>query len=328
MLIQVAIVTGGNTGIGYLTVYWLLKKNAKVYLAARSEGRAREAIQKLEAENLPGSVEWLKLDLADLNSVKAFATAFQGKEKRLDLLFNNGGVMYPRLMPDTVDGYEMHLGTNGLGHHYLTKLLLPTLLATQKVSPSNPPRVCFTSSLAHRFASAEGFKPEDPTGLGSRPFYLSPASRAYGTSKLVNILSANKFQRQYGPEGLVFTSVHPGILYTELMRDWNPLFGVTQLIQSYLFYPASMGCLTQLFANTAPEAAKKGGSYFVPWAREAEPMPIAHDKANQDACMFLYSLQSMPGSTCRLPSTSNSVRRRAHKRHVAMVRAPSRCPRN
>lgn len=278
---RIAIVTGGNAGVGFETVRWLLKKNAKVYLAARSEQRARDAIAKLESDKLPGTVEFLQLDLSDIKNIKNFASSFLAKENRLDLLFNNAGVMLPEPGPKTVDGYELQIGTNALGHHFLTKLLVPALEASQKATPQRPPRVCFTSSIAHHFASPKGFNPEDPTGVHTdRPFYMPPVNRAYSTSKLANVLSANKFQREHGSKGIVFTSANPGNLRTELMRDWGSF--IRYFTEWTILYPQSMGCLTQLYANTAPEAQSKGGCYFMPWARQGNPLPVALDQKNQD----------------------------------------------
>ena len=181
----------------------------------------------------------------------------------------------------------------------------------------------------HQTAPASGFDPEDPSGLKApRPMWIAANMRAYGTSKLANILSANKLDRQYGPDGIVFTSVHPCALRTAFAAGQKGITGLlVEVLQWILLYPQEMGALTQLYANTAHETAKKSGRCFIAWAREAEPMAIAHDKANQDACMSLYSPQSMPGSTSRSPSTSHSVRPWAHRRHVEAVRAPSGCPR-
>lgn len=254
-------------------------------MAARSQQRAESAISKLRNENLPGTVEFIQLDLADLNNIKSFPTRFMEKENHIDMLFNNGGVMLPESGPKTTDGYELQLGTNALGHHYLTKLLIPMLEASQKATPDRNPRVCFTSSIAHRFASPNGFNPEDPTGVNTnRPFYIPQVNREYGTSKLANILSANKFQREYGSKGIVFTSVHPGALRTELMRDWHSV--VSRVLAWAILYPQSMGALTQLYAVTAPETGTKGGCYFVPWGREVKPMAIALSSKNQDACTY------------------------------------------
>ncbi|KAJ7019505.1 hypothetical protein C8F04DRAFT_1051731 [Mycena alexandri] len=88
---KIALVTGGNTGIGYHTVKELLLKNAKVYLAARSEAKGAEAIQKLKGETGKAAI-FLQLDLADLNSVRRVATGFLAQESKLDILLNNGQV--------------------------------------------------------------------------------------------------------------------------------------------------------------------------------------------------------------------------------------------
>lgn len=294
--------TGGNAGVGLETVRWLLKKNAKVYMASRSKQRAEEAIAKLEKENLPGKVIFIQLDLANLDNIKGFPSRFQQYEDHLDLLFNNAGLVSFKPDQVTADGYELQIGTNGLGPHYLTRLLIPFLEAAQKRTPDRPPRVCFTSSLAHRFASPDGFTPKDPTGENTnRPFYVSVVNQRYGTSKLVNILSANKFQREFGSKGIVFSSVHPGALRTDIMQDWkSPMH---KFMRWAIFYPQSMGPLTQLYAATAPETATKGGSYLAPWGREVKPLPIVLDTKNQDACTWLPLTQSMNGLRSRSRST-------------------------
>lgn len=261
----------------------LLRKNAKVYLACRSEERAHKAMDELRENQLPGKVEFLRLDLASLHSIKEFSEQFLAKEQRLDMLFNSAGVMNPYVGPQTKDGYELHLGTNSLGHHYLTQLLVPALQASATASPDRPPRVCFTSSIAHRGTSPKGFDPTDPTGLHTH-CYMPSHNRAYGTSKFCNILSANWFQRNFGAQNIVFTSCHPGILKTGLVREWNQGLNTIMMpiIEAVIFYPQRMGCITQLYLNTAPEAATKGGSYFAPWARQVDPLPLARDVGVQD----------------------------------------------
>lgn len=306
-LTQVALVTGGNAGIGLETVRWLLKKNAKVYMASRSKQRAEEAIAKLEKENLPGKVVFIQLDLADINNIKGFPSRFQEYEDHLDLLFNNAGLTAFKPNQVTKDGYEIQIGTNSLGPHYLTRLMIPFLEAALKQTPDRPPRVVFTSSLLHRFSSPDGFTPKDPTGENTkRPFHTSAINRRYATSKLANILSANKFQREFGAKGIVFSSVHPGALRTEIMREWKS--PVHKFMRWAFFYPQEMGPLTQLYAGTAPETAVKGGSYFAPWGREVKPLPVALDPKNQDVCMWLPLTQSMNGLRSRSPSTPRCPR--------------------
>lgn len=215
----------------------------------------------------------------------------------------------------TVDGYETNMGINALGPHYLTQQLIPALVASYRTTPENPPRVCFTSSLLHRGASAKGFDPEDPSGLKApRPFGLAPQMRAYGSSKFANILSVKKLDRQYGPDGIVFTAVHPGGLRTGILKDSPGLFGAALRLTSQLFfYPQEMGALTPLYAGTAPETAKKGGRYFASWAREVEPMTLTEHEGIQDACTSHLLTQSTHGSASKCPSTRKLPHEEGHR---------------
>ncbi|KAJ7352040.1 hypothetical protein DFH08DRAFT_693367, partial [Mycena albidolilacea] len=111
---QVIIVTGANIGVGKETVKALLQHNAKVYLAARSPEKAKEAIDDLKSQT-GKEAEFLQLDLADLHSVKRAVEKFTEKETRLDVLFNNGGVMGPPIEQLTAQGYDLTFGTNVLG---------------------------------------------------------------------------------------------------------------------------------------------------------------------------------------------------------------------
>jgi len=184
---QIAMVTGGNSGIGYETVLALLRKNAKVYIAGRSEERVREAIESMQKQDPSLSskfVDYIPLDLASLRSIEQCAKIYASKEQRLDLLFCSAGVMLPPPGSVTKEGIELQMGANALGHYYLTKLLLPQLRASAKASPTNPPRVCFTSSRAHHAGPSKGFDPEDPSGEKTSSLFLPASLRAYGSSKV------------------------------------------------------------------------------------------------------------------------------------------------
>ncbi|KAG6808463.1 hypothetical protein H0H92_004035, partial [Tricholoma furcatifolium] len=143
---RVMIVTGANTGKE--TAKALLAHNAKVYIAARNKEKTEAAIEDLKAATGKEAI-FLKVDLADLPSIKAGAEEFLSKEKELHVLFNNGGVMIPPIELLTEQGYDLQFGTNVLGHFYLTKLLLPALLAGAKSSSDGKARVVNTSSSAH-----------------------------------------------------------------------------------------------------------------------------------------------------------------------------------
>lgn len=210
---KVALVTGGNTGIGKETVKALLEHNATVYLAARTPEKAERAIADLKTTT-GREAHFLKLDLANLRAVKEAAEDFLSKEIRLDILFNSAGVMMCPVQECTADGYDLQFGTNVLGHFYLTKLLLPALLAKSSNSAANEPsRVVTTSSIGH-----------NPGRLDFATFKDGPKRRKawtqtlYFQSKLGNIVFANELARRYGDQGLVSTSVNPGNLDSDLYR--------------------------------------------------------------------------------------------------------------
>ncbi|KAJ7787672.1 NAD-P-binding protein, partial [Mycena olivaceomarginata] len=237
---QVIIVTGANIGVGKETVKALLQHNAKVYLAARSPEKAKEAIDDLKSQT-GKEAEFLQLDLADLHSVKRAVEEFTKKETRLDVLFNNG--YGPPIEQLTAQGYDLTFGTNVLGHFCLTKLLLPTLSAT--ASPGKPARVINTSSIAPA---------RKKMGV----------NKLYYQSKFANVAFSNELFRRYGDQGIVSVALNPGNLKSGLQRH---LTGITKWLVESVCHPTPFGALTQLWAGTSDEGAKFGGKYLIPWAR-------------------------------------------------------------
>ncbi|KAI5990504.1 NAD(P)-binding protein [Pisolithus albus] len=243
---KVALVTGANTGIGKETARVLLTKNAKVWIACRDVAKGEAALKELK-ECTGRDAHLLKLNLANLRSIKEAAKEFLSKEMQLHVLFNNAGVMHPPVELLTDDGYNLQFGTNVLGHFYLTKLLLPTLLSTATSSP--------------------------PHWLGSLDFDTfkdTPKRRAQGTlhlynqSKAANIMFSKELHRRYGDQGIVSISVSPGAIATEILRN-NA--SIIRLLSGVVLYHVSYSVLTQLYTGTSPEAATLSGQHLVPWAR-------------------------------------------------------------
>ena len=136
---KVAVVTGGNSGIGYEAALALAGKGARVILAVRSAEKGQAAVTAIQRAHPGAQAEVMALDLSNLESVRRFAETFLQRFETLPLLINNAGVMalpYTR----TADGFEMQFGTNHLGHFALTGLLMPAILAAR---------------VAHRHASDE-----------------------------------------------------------------------------------------------------------------------------------------------------------------------------
>ncbi|MFJ8943521.1 oxidoreductase [Streptomyces sp. NPDC102395] len=240
---RTAVVTGANSGIGYVTARELARRGAHVVLACRSESRGREAVERLAGEVPGADVELRPLDLGDLASVREFAARLP--HARLDLLVNNAGVM---ALPygTTADGFETQFGVNHLGHFALTGLLLPTLLDTPGA------RVVTVSSMAHLLGNI------DPHDLNSERRYRRWI--AYGRSKTANLLFTHELARRLDAAGAEVTAAasHPGYAATNLQTAGVRAEGrrrAERLVEAgnrVFAQSAEAGALPSLYAATAP----------------------------------------------------------------------------
>lgn len=246
---RTAIVTGANSGLGYHTAAILAEKGAHVVLAVRNLDKGNQAVERIK-KSIPNAVVALQhLDLSSLASVRTAADELRAAHPRIDLLINNAGVMYVPTRQTTADGFEMQFGTNHLGHFALTGLLLDHLLTV------DGSRIVTVSSVGHRIMARIRF--EDPhfeTGY--------QRVRAYGQSKLANLLFTYELQRRLKLEGAptIAVAAHPGLSDTELMR-YLPGF-IPDFLWKMATQPASMGALPTLRAATDPGV--QGGQYYGP----------------------------------------------------------------
>ncbi|MGW5921145.1 oxidoreductase [Nocardia fluminea] len=231
------IVTGANSGLGAATARALSEAGARVILACRDTAKAERV-----AEGLRAATEVRELDLANLNSVRAFADSIE----RVDVLINNAGVMALPLRR-TADGFEMQFGTNHLGHFALTNLLLDRITD----------RVVTVSSVAHRIGKIDLADPNWEQRRYDR--WL-----AYGQSKLANLMFAFELQRRLAGEGAAVISVaaHPGYAATELMSHTESIQDAIMWLGNRTLAPtAEDGALSTLFAATA---AVVPGAFYGP----------------------------------------------------------------
>ncbi|KAI9783987.1 MAG: hypothetical protein M1839_002932 [Geoglossum umbratile] len=273
---RVAIVTGGNTGIGRPTVAQLARKGARVYLAARSTSRAEEAIKAIKAETPTVDVVHLQLDLSDLDSVKKAAEEFLSKEKELHLLINNAGIMATPYS-ETPQGYEIQFGTNYIGHYLFTSLLLPTLLTTATTAPRGSVRIVNVSSNGH-----DVFAPKAGIEFDNINLKDSGTWARYGQSKLANVLHAKSLADSVGAKGILTASVHPGAVNTELQRGptaSSSLYKPFAFILLAALTP-DQGAISSLYAATSPaHGFDNNGEYYGPKATAAVPSALAQDAA-------------------------------------------------
>ncbi|MFR0352466.1 oxidoreductase [Streptomyces sediminimaris] len=255
---RVAVVTGANSGLGYVTARELARRGARVVLACRSEVRGNAAAGELAGEVPGADVAVGRLDLGDLGSVREFAERFP--HGRLDLLVNNAGVM---ALPygTTADGFETQFGVNHLGHFALTGRLLPLLLATPGA------RVVTVSSEMHALANVDL---DDLSGERRYRRWI-----AYARSKSANLLFTHELARRLTAHGadVVAAAAHPGYAATNLQgtaprMEGRRLVGRAMEIGNRVFaQPARTGALPVLYAATAPGVRPDSftGPSFLMW---------------------------------------------------------------
>ncbi|KAJ3883708.1 NAD-P-binding protein [Lentinula edodes] len=273
---QIFLVTGGNVGIGRETCRILVARNAKVYLAARSEERAQTAIDDICRSTGKSNIHFLKIDLSDLSSVRKAAEQYISMEQELHVLINNAGVLYsPGIGPQTAQGYDVQFGVHVLGHYFFTLLLMPTLLRTANGEISGTPkpvRVVSVSSDAHEMTAPKKGIVWDSLQKGDA---ATPArkkltgTRLYGQSKLGVVLISSELARRYGDQGVVAISLHPGGVKSELLRHLHPI--IAWIVEKIRIYPVSLGIITTLYAATSEAALDMNGEYLTAWARRQVP---------------------------------------------------------
>jgi NAD(P)-dependent dehydrogenase (short-subunit alcohol dehydrogenase family) len=263
---KTVIVTGANSGIGHAAAAALAGAGATVVLAVRDQAKGEVA-----AAALPGMTEVRPLDLASLDSVRAFAAAWQGD---IDLLINNAGVMIPPLSR-TADGFELQFGTNHLGHFALTNLLLPHVAADG--------RVVTVSSDAHK-SGAIDFDDLNWERKPYRPW------RAYGQSKLANLLFTTELQRRLTEAGSTVkaTAAHPGYAATNLQSHSGSrllAFAMEHVGNRLIAQDAAGGALPTLYAAVAdiPGGSFAGPSGPFGLGLRGAPKLVARSAAARDA---------------------------------------------
>ena len=203
---RVAMITGGNSGIGFATARKLAAQGFHVIMASRNQQTSTQAIARIRAGQPDASVESIPLDLASFASVRQCAAAFQAQGTPLHVLINNaGGAIKGQQASFTADGFELTFGTNHLGHFLLTNLLLDEL------KQSAPARVITVSSQRHipGYAGGPGAK-FDYDNLKGEKFYDSAAF--YNNSKLANMWFTYELQRRLAGTGVTSNAVCPGFV--------------------------------------------------------------------------------------------------------------------
>lgn len=265
--LKTAVVTGANSGVGLETARGLALRGYHVVLAVRSEEKGRAAAEDIGPT--PGATEVMHLDVADLESVRAFAREVQALHVGIDLLVNNAGIHTAR-RERSPQGHEMTFATNHLGHFLLTHELLPAL----RLSPAA--RIVNVASEAHRYGRID---------LDDLMFDRKRWSGilAYTQSKLANVMFTYALARRLQASSVVTNAVHPGSVRSGWARGAESgLFRFVAAASSPFLISPEKGARTSLRLSTDPALARVSGKYFL---REqvAQTSRVSRDVATQEA---------------------------------------------
>jgi NAD(P)-dependent dehydrogenase (short-subunit alcohol dehydrogenase family) len=296
---KIIIVTGANSGIGWISTKEFARNGAQVIMACRNANKATAAADAIQAEIPNAKLDIMALDLSSLASIRSFAVNFQEKYDTLDILLNNAGIM---MVPygTTEDGFERQQGTNHFGHFALTGLLLPTILKTPGA------RVVNVSSNGHKMGKMDFDNLMYEGGKGYSP------TKAYMRSKLENLLFTYELQRRFTQHGINAQALaaHPGgsdtNLATHLLNSWF-MKAVKAVVYPLFVQSAEMGALPNIRASVDPSL--QGGQYVGPKGFQelkGYPVVVPSNKAShnlEDAKQLWDISEQLTGVSYSWPST-------------------------
>lgn len=253
---KIAIITGGNIGLGFEIALQLARKNAEIIIACRTISKGNLAIKKIESilkKSIKARV--IQLDLTSMESIVQFTETFYNNYSKLDLLINNAGLVNLKKYETTNRGYEKQMATNHLGHFALTGLLISAIIKSENA------RVVTMSSGSYKFGDLNF----EDFNWKNRPY--NPY-KSYGDSKLANMLFMIELQRYFDRNNINAISVaaHPGLSATERQQT----IGMGGILSKIVAQPVAMGALPALLVATDKNV--EAGDYYGPkWVIRGYP---------------------------------------------------------
>jgi NAD(P)-dependent dehydrogenase (short-subunit alcohol dehydrogenase family) len=259
---KVILVTGATAGVGEVTARTLAGMGATLVLVARSPEKCRQVADEIKGKTGNPRVSYLVGDLSAQADVRRLAGEFKQQFTRLDVLVNNAGAVF-LARRESVDGIEMTFALNHLAYFLLTNLLLDVLVA------SAPARIISVSSAAHRGAQLNFEDLENKKGWSGW--------RAYGQSKLANLLFTNELARRLEGKNVTANALHPGFVASNFaMNNLGILKGPYSLVQKVVAISPEAGAQTSIYLASSPQVQGATGQYFDK-KQAVEPSPAAHD---------------------------------------------------
>ena len=264
------VVTGANSGIGYAAAHNFASRGASLGLVCRNEARGRQALTAIHGETGNDKISLYLADFNSLADVLRMSGELLADFPKIDVLCNNaGGSNASRVL--TSEGFEATFVVNHLSGFLLTTRLMPALI---KAGETNRARIVFTSSLGHT-NSAIDF---DDLSLAKGYSTL----KAYGRSKLMNLLTARELQRRYGDKNIVASSFHPGMVRTAIWSKGGILAKLAGVVMYPFMVNIEKGSDTFIWLASSDDQAcvRADGNYFFE-RRRGKPARFATDEAAQ-----------------------------------------------
>jgi len=277
---KVILITGGNDGIGRETTRELAKMNATIVIASRNPQKSLPVVDEIKAETRNPNLDFMKMDLADLESVKNFSEEFKAKYKKLDILINNAGVAGIVGRTLTKDGYETQFQTNYLGHFYLTNLLL------DRVKDSAPSRIINVASSVHHFGQIQW------DNLNGEKYYSKV--QAYENTKLENVMFTRELQKRLnqGNFDVRVVAVHPGWVRTKIygyiqeIYFWRVFFTLIKPFTYYFWKSPLEGAQTSLYCALENHDKLIPGCYYA----DCKPGNVSPRALNEEDSRRLWEV--------------------------------------
>ena len=268
---KLCLITGGTDGIGFATARELAARGARLLLVGKNPDKGAGAAAQIVAQAGQGSAEFLRADLSSQLEIRNLAQQIHSRTDRIDVLVNNAGAMFLKRQ-ESADGIEMTFALNQLSYFLLTNLVLDL------VAKAPQARIVNVSSDLHKGQQL------DFDDLQMRNGYSG--MKAYGKSKLANILFSNELARRLQAQGVAVNSLHPGYVNSSFGKNNGALMGGVMALSSKLFgISTEKGAQTSIYLASAPEAAAVSGKYFA-HCREIRPSP---ESQSEDAAKRLWA---------------------------------------
>jgi len=292
---KVVAITGANTGIGKETAADLYKRGAKVIMLCRSEEKANTAIKWITDNAVGdsnGTLIFEQCDISSMLSVRKCAERLLVSLDKIDILVNNAGIVWDHGRKVTEDGFELTFATNHLGHFLLTDLLIPLL--KKSAESGFTPRIVNVSSEAYQFVNGIMW---DDMNMENMSY---GSQKAYGHSKLANLLHAKGLARRLKDSGILAFSLHPGFVETEIFqKSGSGLFNgcCGRMMISNMASTPLQGAQTTLYCCLDETITDKSGGYFMACKHTIPKKSLTSD---EDAQRLWEESEKMVGITSKI----------------------------